>query len=74
MPYSIESTVRELMGNDAARAVLKQHLPGVASHPQLSLAIVLANALPLATAARYSGGLVTDEALRKIDKALKALG
>lgn len=74
MPYSIESTVRELLENEAATAVLQRHLPHVVSDPLLGLAIALAGAMPLATAARYSGGRVTDEALRKIDKALKKLG
>jgi hypothetical protein len=27
-PYSIESTVRDLLGNDTTKAIIEQHLPG----------------------------------------------
>ncbi len=31
MPYSIESTVRDLLGNDTTKAIIEQHLPGFSS-------------------------------------------
>ena len=35
MPYSENSTVRELMADERARAVVEKHLPGASTHPQL---------------------------------------
>lgn len=70
MAYSIESTVRELLGNEATKAILEQYLPGISAHPQIGMA----SGMPLATVAKFSGGLITDEALQKIQAALQALG
>ncbi len=69
MAYSIESTVRELLGNEATKAILEQHLPGISSHPQIGMA----GGMALATVAKFSGGLITEEALEKIQTALQAL-
>ncbi len=35
MPYTANSTVREVMENDEAKAVMEKHLPGVSNHPLL---------------------------------------
>lgn len=69
MPYSTESTVRDLLDNDTTKAIVEQHLPGFSSHPQIGMARDMA----LRTVAKFSGGLITDEALQKIDAALKAI-
>lgn len=69
MAYSIESTVRELLASDATKAILEQYLPGISSHPQIGMAAGMA----LATVAKFSGGLITDDALEKIQAALQAL-
>ena len=29
MAYSLESTVRELLGNESTKAILEQYLPGI---------------------------------------------
>ncbi|MDO5626567.1 MAG: enoyl-CoA hydratase-related protein [Pseudomonadota bacterium] len=67
---SAASTVKALLAHPGAQAVLEQHLPGFSAHPQIAMAQVM----PLATVARLSGGFITDEALQRIDAALKALG
>lgn len=67
--FSIESTVKDLLANEAAKTALEQHLPGFSSHPQLAMA----QAMSLATVAKFSGGMITDELLQKVDAALKAL-
>jgi hypothetical protein len=69
MPYSIDSTVRNLLENDTTKAIVEQHLPGFSLHPQLGMV----RDMGLATVAKFSGGLITDEALQKIDEALKAI-
>ncbi len=35
MPFSIHSTLREILADDRARAVLEKHVPGATSHPRL---------------------------------------
>ena len=67
--YSIESTVKDLLDYAPASALLEQHLPGFSTHPQLAMA----KSMSLATVAKFSGGMITDELLQKVDAALKAL-
>jgi hypothetical protein len=38
MAFGANSTIRELMENEQARAVVERHLPGASKHPQLSQA------------------------------------
>jgi hypothetical protein len=35
VPYTIHSTVKELLANAEARAIVERHLPGATSHPML---------------------------------------
>ena len=67
--YSIESTVQDLLDYAPASALLEQHLPGFSTHPQLAMA----KSMSLATVAKFSGGMITDELLQKVDAALKTL-
>ncbi|MFB0948965.1 MAG: enoyl-CoA hydratase-related protein, partial [Burkholderiaceae bacterium] len=67
--YSIESTVKDLLDYAPASALLEQHLPGFSTHPQLAMA----KSMSLTTVAKFSGGMITDELLQKVDAALKAL-
>ena len=64
---SSASTVKELLANEAAKAVLERLLPGFSSHPQLAMA----KGMPLATVAKFSQGLITDALLQQIDAALQ---
>ncbi|WP_322013189.1 hypothetical protein [Paraburkholderia sp. J12] len=70
MSYSIDSTVRDLLESDSAKAVVEKHLPGIASHPLIGMAL----GMSLATAAKFSDGLVSQEVLEKVDTDLRALG
>ena len=67
--FSVESTVKDLLEDESAKAAIEQHLPGFSAHPQ----IAMAKAMSLATVAKFSGGMITDELLQKVDAALKAL-
>lgn len=69
MSYSIESTVSDLLGSAAAKAIVEKHLPGLSSHPQIDMA----RGMPLTTAAKFAGGLISQDALEKIEADLKAL-
>ncbi|HJV86260.1 MAG TPA: hypothetical protein VJ698_12375 [Noviherbaspirillum sp.] len=67
---SINSTLGDLLDNDASKSVLEKHLPGISTHPQ----IAMGRGFPLKVVAGFSGGLITDEALEKVDSDLKTLG
>ena len=41
MPYTANSTIRELMADEQARAVVEKHLPGASTHPQLPEAMYM---------------------------------
>jgi hypothetical protein len=70
MGFSTQTSVGELLDNESTKAVLEQVLPGIANHPQIGMA----RGMSLAMAAQFSGGLISQDALEKIDAALKALG
>ncbi|GAA4420242.1 NADPH-dependent 2,4-dienoyl-CoA reductase [Acidovorax lacteus] len=64
---STASTVKELLADEAAKAILERYLPGFSAHPQLAMA----KGMPLTTVAQFSQGLITAELLQKIDAALQ---
>ena len=37
MAFSGESTVGEIIDNEAAKAVLEKHMPGFSNHPQIDM-------------------------------------
>ncbi|HEV2608936.1 hypothetical protein [Noviherbaspirillum sp.] len=67
---SINSTLGDLLDNEASKAILEKHLPGISTHPQISMG----RGFPLKTVAGFSGGLITNDALEKVDADLKTLG
>ena len=73
MSYSIHSTLRDLLSNDAAKAVLEKHMPGATSHPDLQMAM----SLTLMQVSHYpeaaQAGL-NAEKLLAIEAELKSLG
>ncbi|GAA4501422.1 hypothetical protein HLH36_11285 [Gluconacetobacter aggeris] len=69
MSFSINSTVREILADERAKAAVETVLPGFSKHPQIGMA----KGLSLKTLAKFSGGVMTDEVLEKIDTGLKAL-
>jgi hypothetical protein len=68
--FSIQSTLGELLDNEATLAILEKHLPGIAGHPQIGMG----RGFGLAMVAQFSGGMITPEALEKIEADLQALG
>ncbi|MGC9360642.1 MAG: NEW3 domain-containing protein, partial [Anaerolineae bacterium] len=70
--WSAHTALGDILANDQARAVLAKHLPPTLLHdPRLSEPRL--QAMPLATVARWAGGLVTQEALRAIHEELVRL-
>ena len=70
MALSINSNLGDLLDNDQSKAILEKHLPGISTHPQ----IAMGRSFPLKMVAGFSGGLITNEALEKVDADLQTLG
>ena len=72
MSYSIHSTLRDLLSDEQAKAVLERHLPGASSHPDLPMAMHMT----LMQISYYPEAVqagVTQEKLLAIDAELKSL-
>lgn len=70
MSFSIESKLGDLLDNEATKAVLEKHMPGISTHPQ----IAMGKGFALSMVAKFSGGLITDDILAKVNDELKTLG
>ena len=66
---SINSTMRELLADERAKAILDKHLPGMSSDPELQPAM----GVSLKTIASYTQGAIADEILKAIDEELNGL-
>ena len=69
MPYSLNSTVRELLNDEAARAVVEKHLPGAAKHPDLPMAMHMS----LREVSYYPESGLTPAKLKQIEEELQQL-
>lgn len=69
MSYSIDTKLGELLETPATKEILEKHLPGIADHPKIGMG----KGFSLKMVAGFSGGLITAEALEKINAELKAL-
>ena len=68
--YSTAATsIGTLMDDPVAKVILARHLPAVVSNPQFEMA----RGMTLADIAPMSGGVITDDAMRAIDKELQAV-
>lgn len=70
MSMSIESKLGDLLDNAEAKAILEKHMPGISTHPQIGMG----RGFALSMVAKFSGGMITDDMLTKVDADLKALG
>lgn len=71
MAFSTDSSIGDLLGDEAAKAVLIKHMPGIADHPQIGMAKAMG--LSLKAVAGFSGGKITDEMLDAAGQELAAL-
>jgi hypothetical protein len=70
MSFSIESKLGDLLDNETTKAILEKHLPGISTHPQ----IAMGKGFALSMVAKFSGGLITEDLLAKVNTELQALG
>ncbi|MCB0113662.1 MAG: hypothetical protein KDD84_06220 [Caldilineaceae bacterium] len=70
MPFTLSSTVRELLNDEAARAVVEKHLPGASKHPDLPMAMHMS----LREVSYYPESGLTQAKLKAIEEELKGLG
>jgi hypothetical protein len=69
MTLSIETTLSDLFANEKSKAILEKHIPGISTHPQISMGL----GFPLSLVANYSSGLITPEMLNAVQADLLAL-
>jgi hypothetical protein len=62
MAFTIRSTVKEIMANEQARAIVERHLPGASSHPQLYEALYMS----LGEVAMYPESGLTQQKLQAL--------
>ena len=73
MPYSIHSTLQDVLSDERAKAVLERHMPGASSHPDLPMAMHMTlQQISYYPEAAEAG--LSQEKLQAIDEDLKALG
>jgi len=73
MPLSTKSTIRDLIANPDAKAILEKHLPGASRHPDLPQALYMSLREVMYYPEAASAG-VTKEKLEAIDADLQVLG
>ncbi len=72
MPLSTRSTIRDLISNPDAKAILEKHLPGASRHPDLPQALYMSLREVMYYPEAASAGL-TKEKLEAIDADLQSL-
>lgn len=69
MSFSTQTKLGDLLDNEATKAVLEKHMPGISEHPQ----IAMGRGFALAMVANFSGGLITPEMLEAVDADLAGM-
>ena len=69
MAFSIETNLGELLDNPQSRAVLDEHVPSLATHPQ----IAFARGMTLRAVIPFSNGAVDEEKVLAVQAAFAAL-
>ena len=73
MSYTMHSTLRDILSDERAKAVLEKHMPGASSHPDLPMAMHMTlQQISYYPEAAEAG--LSQETLQAIDADLKALG
>jgi hypothetical protein len=62
MAFNIYSTIREIMANEQAKAVIEKHIPGASTHPQLPMAL----SMSLGEVAGYAESGLTPQKLSEL--------
>jgi hypothetical protein len=69
MPFNASSTIRDLIADERARAVVEKHLPGASKHPDLPQAMYMS----LREVSYYPESGLTPSKLKEIDEELKQI-
>lgn len=69
MSFSTQTKLGDLLDNEATKAILEKHMPGISEHPQIGMG----KGFPLAVVANFSGGLITQDMLDAVDADLAAM-
>jgi len=69
MAVTINSTLKDLMADPKAKAVLDKQFPGFSSNPQLQMAM----GMTLKQIQPFSRGAITDEKLKLVEEDLKTI-
>ena len=69
MSFTIDTTLGTLLDNPQTKAMLDQHVPGLSTHPQISLG----RDMTIRAVMPYSGGVVTEERVLALEAALARL-
>jgi len=69
MAVTINSTLKELLADPKAKAVLEKHFPGFSNNPQLQMAM----GMTLKQIQPFSRGVITDEKLKAVEADLKKI-
>lgn len=62
MTFSVNSTVKEVLADARARAVVEKHVPGITTHPQLDYAMYFT----LGEVAKFAGPQVSRRQMQAI--------
>jgi hypothetical protein len=69
MAVTINSTLKDLLADPKAKAVIEKHFPGFASNPQLQMAM----GMTLKQVQPFSRGAITDDKLKAVEEDLKKI-
>jgi len=72
MGFSINSTIRDLLNDERAKAIVEKHLPGISTHPQIGMAMYMTLKQVSYYPEAAQAGL-TKEKLQAIDEDLQKL-
>ena len=70
MAFGLTATIRDILNNEAAKAVLEKHLPGASTHPQIDMAM----GMTLREVASYPEANLSAEKLKALVADLERLG
>jgi hypothetical protein len=69
MAVTINSTLKDLLADPKAKAVIEKHFPGFSSNPQLQMAM----GMTLKQIQPFSRGVITDDKLKLVEEDLKKI-
>ena len=69
MAFGLHSTIRQILADERAKAVLESHLPGASTHPQIDVAMDMT----LREVASYPEANISAEKLKAIAADLERL-